>query len=368
MNILFDHQAFSLQSHGGISRYYCELASRLQHLGCAVEIVAPLHSNDHLRALGGVKIVGQYIPRIRYTMTARRRLNDTLSTLLIRRRPKIDLVHETYYSASRSDSLSTKRVVTVYDMIHEKFPSDFDPRDPTCLNKARAVQRADHVICISENTRQDLITLLNVAPEKTSVTYLASDFAEHALETTETPIASKPYIAYVGMRRGYKNFLLLLDAVAGSEPIRKEFDIVCFGGSAFTQAELEMVKRLGLQEKVHQRGGGDSALRAHYKNASIFVYPSAYEGFGIPPLEAMAMGCPVVCSNTGSLPEVVGDAAELFDPSDPSQLAWAIERALGQERRDELVRRGKERIKRFSWDNCARETLAIYQRISDISG
>lgn len=368
MNVLFDHQAFSLQSHGGISRYYCELASRLPRLGCAVEIVAPLHSNDYLRALREVKIVGRYVPRIRYTMTARRRLNDVLSTLLIRLRSKIDLVHETYYCASLAGSVATKRVVTVYDMIHEKFPSDFSPRDRTRLNKARAVQRADHVICISESTRQDLIALLNVAPEKTSVTYLACDFAEHVHAPTGSTAAAKPYIAYVGMRRGYKNFMLLLNAVASSEAIRKEFDIICFGGGAFTAGELEVVQRLGLQGKVHQRNGGDAALRAHYGSASIFVYPSAYEGFGIPPLEAMAMDCPVVCSNAGSLPEVVGDAAELFDPTDSFQLTLAIEQALGQKRRDQLIRSGRQRVKRFSWESCAMETLAVYKKVLNASG
>ncbi|GAB3316788.1 hypothetical protein GCM10027428_19360 [Haliea atlantica] len=123
--------------------------------------------------------------------------------------------------------------------------------------------------------------------------------------------------------------------------------------------------KLGLKRgQVQHHIGNDSSLRNFYRHASAFVYPSLYEGFGIPPLEAMANDCPVVSSRAGSMPEILGEAAEFFDPSDYNQLASAIETVVfSSNRRAELIRLGQERLKNYSWKRCAEETLEVYRRL-----
>jgi glycosyltransferase involved in cell wall biosynthesis len=175
----------------------------------------------------------------------------------------------------------------------------------------------------------------------------------------------EPYVLFVGKRRGYEDFEALLRAYAGAAALQREHLLVCFGDSPFSRGELRLIERLGIaRERVRHAAGGDAVLAAHYRHASLFVYPSRYEGFGMPPLEAMSLDCPVVCSNAASLPEVVGDAARMFDAGDAGALRAAMEAVLGsRELAAQLRRRGGERVKRFSWERCARQTRAIYASV-----
>ena len=128
--------------------------------------------------------------------------------------------------------------------------------------------------------------------------------------------------------------------------------------------EVAELTQLGLTNCVHQVSGDDGLLASYYQGATAFIYPSLYEGFGIPPLEAMNFGCPVVCSNTSSLPEVVGDAAVFFDPSSDESMRVAIEDLLRNDGlRTEMIRRGYARVQHFSWAKCAAETAAIYRQV-----
>ena len=148
-----------------------------------------------------------------------------------------------------------------------------------------------------------------------------------------------------------------------SQKIFKQFEIICFGGGRFTNIEWELFNQLGLKERIKQFSGNDELLGQLYNSASVFVCPSLYEGFGLPLLEAMAHDCPVICSNTSSLPEVVGDAAELFDPFDIDSIGNALEKILfSTERREELINLGTHQLKHFSWKKCAEETLQIYKQ------
>jgi glycosyltransferase involved in cell wall biosynthesis len=174
---------------------------------------------------------------------------------------------------------------------------------------------------------------------------------------------SKPYLLYVGHRGGYKNFEGFLRAYASSLWLSDNFNVVCFGGGIFSRDEVALIKSLRLSmNHVIQVNGGDNKLASVYRDAALFVYPSLYEGFGIPPLEAMSLGCPVACSNTSSIPEVAGDAAEYFDPYDLDSMRTAMELVLSSEvRLNELIKLGKFRCARFSWDRCAKETLSVYK-------
>lgn len=370
MTIVFDYQAFFMQRYGGISRYFSELAKHLHGesaMQADTHIVAPLHSNAYLAAAHGqFRKYGILRPNIPKTRRIARFINQAISPLIIDRiRP--DVIHETDYSHKKLGSSRVKRVITVHDMIHELFPQYFSQKSPFLEYKKLAISRADHVICISEHTRKDLIEIHGVDQSKTSVVHHGVALAQNtpspkALDRVSTRM---PFLLYVGLRGGYKNFQALAKAYASSPKLSKHFDIVCFGGPALTREELRSFERLNIPaDRIHYVTGDDALLARYYSNASLFVYPSLYEGFGIPPLEAMNYGCPVACSHTSSMPEVVGDAALLFDPYSADSMREAIETALFDTTvRDDLVRKGFERVRHFSWEKCARETFAVYQRL-----
>lgn len=367
MRIAFDHQIFGWQKYGGVSRYIYELAKGLStNSDHQVKILAPLCVNLYIaESPAGLDIAGINVPRLPRSGRAYRAINSLLVRPWLRKfNPAI--VHETYYSGIRLAPRQAKVVVTVHDMIHERFSTMFSRTDTTSREKALAVRRADHVICVSENTRRDLVELFGVSESKTTVVHHGFSLTGPVAQSGESWVPPRrPYFLYVGNRSGYKNFIGLLQAYAQSKILKDNYDVLCFGGGRLTENERRKIAELGLnQNVVYQRFGSDALLARLYKSATAFVYPSMYEGFGIPPLEAMAFGCPVTCSNASSIPEVVGEAAEFFDPNDSQAMRYAMERvATDSDLRQTLIKNGRERLQLFSWSRCAEETLAIYERI-----
>jgi glycosyltransferase involved in cell wall biosynthesis len=366
MRIAFDYQTFLLQEYGGISRYFCSLAQNLQK-AADVKIIAPLHINSYLSNLPPQLVSGRRICQIPKTGRLLRAANNLLYTPSVNRfRP--DVIHETYYSSNTYAQSSALRVVTVYDMIHERFSYLFQAKDYCTKAKRIAVNRADHVICISEHTRNDLLELFNVAENKISVIHLGYDsMAEKSNTDHNAPklVGGRPYILYVGFRGGHKNFKGMMKAFASSSMLRNNFYVVCFGGGVFKNNEIRQFQELGLNlDKIVQIGGGDEKLASYYRGATAFIYPSLYEGFGIPPLEAMSSNCPVICSNTSSVPEVVNDAGEYFDPNNVDSIRYAMELVLdSSERRSDLIAKGRVRCGIFSWSRTASETLVAYKQL-----
>lgn len=363
--IIFDFQIFSAQQFGGISRYYCELADELTaREGLDVSVLAPFYINEYLGGSHKFRKCGIKVPKIPKTVAVLGSLNRGVSSLFLGL-ANADIFHETYYSDRVLRAGTAKRVLTVLDMIHEKFPQHFSTNDRTPELKRLSVERADHIICISESTRKDLIDILRVPREKTSVVYLGHSF--HAENSTGmkavTSLQDKPYILFVGPRGGYKDFKSLLEAFSRDEKIHRNFRLICAGGSAFSESEQGLIRRLP-EGSVAQLFATDDVLASLYSHANAFVYPSLYEGFGIPPLEAMSYGCPVITTSGGSLPEVVGDAAEVFPAGSVDGLANALNQVLFSEaRRQELKAKGFERVKRFTWATCADETLKVYNSL-----
>lgn len=367
MRIAFDHQIFGWQEYGGISRYAFELAVGLSD-SCRQEvaIMCPLYVNRYLEKLPpGVIVSGRRVPAFVKSGRIYRALNSILAKPGMKRfRP--DIVHETYYSTRSSAPIESAVVLTVYDMIHERFPENFSAANPIRREKAAAVARADHVICISEQTRSDLIELLGVPEKKTSVVHLGFALTRKSDQISDNDVATRPYLLYVGNRGGHKNFEGFLRAYAGSLQLSRNYELVCFGGGGFTSKEFEVIAGLGISKsRVRQISGDDGLLGQYYRHARAFIYPSLYEGFGIPPLEAMNFGCPVVCSNASSIPEVVGDAAQVFDPISIDSMRASIERVVDDEElRSELIRRGTKRLDMFSWRRCAEQTLDVYRMVT----
>lgn len=367
LKIAYDHQIFGWQQYGGISRYFFELARNISASEMAdVAVISPIFVNAYLQsASDGLRVIGRNVPAIRRTGRLFRAANQLLAPALMRNFSP-DIVHETYYSKNRCAPKKSRVVLTVFDMIHERYPASFSAWDVTAREKALAVKRADHIICISEQTRSDVVEILNVNPDRTSVVHLGFSLTQgNAVKMTATAARNRPYLLYVGGRSGYKNFDAFIRAYASNDRIQSAFDVIAFGGGSFSAAELGLFSELGLRaDCVRQLAGDDARLADLYRHAEVFVYPSLYEGFGIPPLEAMSFDCPVVCSNTSSIPEVVGDAALFFDPNDVSSMENAlVEITASQELRNSLIARGRQRLNIFSWKKCAEETVDIYERV-----
>lgn len=359
MRIAFDHHIFATQEYGGISRYFVRLASDLAtRPGAAVQVVAPLHINAYLSEIPVEIASGR---RVAATRLNRRivRLVNAAAARPLQARFCPDIVHETYYAPSRAAPPRARIVLTVYDMIHEKFPSLFPASDRVAADKAVAIERADHILCISEHTRADLIAVHPHAARKSSVTLLGFD---PAAPVAFDPPQGRPYLLFVGQRRGYKNFAGLLEAFAMSPVLRGGFDLLSAGGGRFNDGEVAAIRAHGLDAQVRQIEADDAALHRLYAGAAVFVYPSLYEGFGIPPLEAMAACVPVVAMNISSIPEVCGAAAAYAEPGDPESLRAAIEDvALSASKSAQLVAVGTERLANFSWTKCADATAAVYR-------
>jgi len=367
MRVVFDHQIFTMQRYGGISRYFTRLVEQLDSFGVSAHVVAPIHQNQHLAELSAKQVSGVMVRRFPpKTARVALALNGCISKYLLPR-AQPDIIHETYYSSALVGHRSTRRVTTVHDMIHEKFPRDFRVDDLTSTYKRLAVQRADQVICVSHNTKRDLCEIFDIDPAKVTVVHLGFESFEPSMfEALNASGMQRPFLLYVGARSGYKNFSNFLQAVAINPVLQAGFDIVAFGGGAFSDSEMTRIKELGFADgAVKQFGGDDGLLGSLYGRAAALVYPSLYEGFGLPPLEAMACGCPVVTSNTSSIPEVVGEAGHFFDPTDIESIGQAIISVVSSpSRRETLVALGRERLRLFSWQRCAEQTRDVYELIS----
>lgn len=363
MRVSYDHQIFSAERYGGVARYFHELAKRVNRAqDMRASIIAPLYINRYLTETGA-PMRGLRVPEIPKMGVGVRVIDDLISSAAFRLSPP-DLLHETYYRPKSLAPRGCPVVVTVHDMIHEKFNGSFGAADQTSASKRSAVARADRVICVSEHTRADLIQMFDPDPQKIKTIHHGFSVSRTA-DPEIVPDVTRPYFLYVGQRTRYKNFGNLLTAYASSQRLRSDFDLVAFGATPFTQKEIVQIRAHGLSSAhIRYLSGDDALLGFLYRNATALVYPSIYEGFGIPPLEAMSLECPVLCSNTSSIPEVVAEAGLYFDPSRIEAIREAMETlASSAELGRQLRARGLARAEHFSWDKCASETVEVYREL-----
>lgn len=272
----------------------------------------------------------------------------------------------------------TPALLTVHDLSFVRDPESAAPTLRAYLNTVvpRSVARADHILADSQATRNDLLELYRAPADKVSVLYSGvdpvfqpvTDPAALAAVRAKYDLGTAPFIFSVSTLQPRKNHVRLIQAFAAlSQSLDASLQLVIAGGKGWLYDSIfAEVERRGLQERVRFPGFvADADLPALYSAARVLAYPSLYEGFGLPLLEAMACGTPVVTSTASCLPEVAGDAALLVDPFDVPALASALERTIADEAlRAGLIARGFARARAFTWEAAARQLIDLYRRLS----
>ena len=334
MKIEFDDIIFSLQKSGGASVYWREITSRISQMDDVV--VAKSTYNKWLR---GIPVISN-----------------------------ADVFHSSHFRVSVLNR--SKNVTTAYDLIYEKGLAANGPGSRLNLYERKVSYfTADAIICISESTKNDL---LQIYPELRArcpiyVIHLGIniDFTNSTSEET-VKLPHIPYLLYVGGRAGYKNFASAFEGYVASGLWRDGVKLICTG-KQFDESEVKLFKKIGVESMVVcEEHVSTARLHELYRNAYCLLYTSSYEGFGLPPIEAMSAGCPVIASNTSSIPEVVGDVGIMVNPFNHIDIAKAILLLENDEIRKDLSNRGIVRSQQFSWNKCAESHLKVYKEIAQL--
>lgn len=284
--------------------------------------------------------------------------------LLIKR--GIDVFFSPAHYAPRFSLIPT--VVTVHDLSYFYYPEEFLKKDLYKLENwtKYSVRKAEKVIAVSKSTKKDLMTYYEVPEKKIEVVYNGFEkLVPKKLQPTHYKLQPQKYILFVGTLQPRKNLLTLIKAYALFHRKHKDMKLVIVGKRGWMYHEIyKIVEKLHLTKDVVFTGyAPDETVVDLYKNAFCFVAPSYYEGFGIPTLEAMSFGTPVISSNTASLPEVGGPAALYFNPFEEKELLHHLETLLkDHDLRNKLIEKGYERVRHFSWEKCAQQTLEVLRK------
>lgn len=376
MRILFDYQAFEMQRFGGVSRSYAELFSHLPNEGCQCKLglkesdnayieqpgIKPLH-HTHNKYFNGRKWFKGQRTLTRRIMQAAGHENDGLNInqeycIKLLKKQQFDIFESTFFDPYFLPYLNGKPfVLTVHDMIPELLDVD----KPQAELKQLLCPLATHIHVPSQNTKDDLIRIMGIPSEK--ITVIPHGAPE--IPPKRKPIFDFPYLLYVGARWSYKNFEPFTTECTDIISQHPDLNVICTG-EPFSDEELKMLCKLGIREHVvNMPHVSEEQLQALYQHAIAFVYPSAYEGFGIPILEAFVNGCPVLLNNASCFPEIGGDAAIYFDINRKGDLSEHIMELLqySEEGRQQIINKGTQRAKCFSWEESAHKLKQIYENI-----
>lgn len=358
MKILYDHQIFASQAYGGVSRYFAEV---IRHIPSkAWEVTATL-SNNHYARHYGILDCHAFLPHINFRHKGRlmAEFGKPYSAYRLRY-GEYDIFHPTNFDSYYIAPLGLRPLVVTYH----------DTNFLTSQNRNRRMERqqqlslarADHIIAVSENTRHDLLSLFNLNPGKVSVVHHGVSRLEES-EFAHIKSLEYPYILYVGLRHAFKNFKAFAKAFSLIAHQYPEVHVVCTRQD-FSREELSLFRELGIEQRMHAVVADEVTLARLYSDALLFIFPSLYEGFGMPILEAMSYGCPCALSSASCFPEIAGDAALYFSPNDIGDMADSIEKLLySKSLRTKHSRLGLQRVTQFSWERCARKHLDIYSSL-----
>lgn len=365
ITVSFDREIFWAQRRGGVSRYFVELARQFaEHpaLGVETHLSAGRTINEHLHDLDPARH-----PLVRHVPTVfpLRPIANRAMRRAGRRAPEdwagSDILHHTHFAPEVvARTPGAVRVITVHDMIPALMP-DLPQAQTQAHRMRQAVQAADAVICVSHSTKSDLMRLWGESVEVPIIVVrhgVGEEFSPHGPRLA----LPAPYVMYVGTRGGYKDFDTFLRACATPEFRLEGIGLLCVGGGPFTSSEKRRIVDLGLAEAVEQRDLSSPDLPSAYRGALAYVCPSRYEGFGLPVLEALACGCPVVVADTPALREIGGEAVLSYPPGDAEALLAQLTEVLrsGDSQTDARSQRGVERAATFTWHAAARDTSEVY--------
>lgn len=367
-----------MQRLGGISRYYVELVDRYEkqpdmdvRLGVGEVLTFDLRGTrtyreqwprpSNLRR----KIYGVSKERagvdLMYWSNKRRSLDAV-------RKGDFDIFHPTYYDPYFLDTIGDKPFyLEVHDMTHEVYPEFFSLSTKIPDWKRALVERAARIVTVSDNTREDLIRFYGVEPGRVCTIRQGISLRPESSRPEDAPpgLPGK-YVLFVGTRSSYKNFYLFAEAAASYMAEDKDLCLVCAGGGPLTAEETRFLRRLGIDGRTRQYGIDDRSLCQLYKRARAFAFPSLYEGFGLPVLEAFACECPAILASAASLPELGGDAAAYFEPKSHDAMRETIARVVDDDDlRGRMIEKGLARSKLFSWDRTAEETKKVYREMME---
>lgn len=383
MKILYDHQTFTTQQYGGISRYFCELMEGLESLS-DISISLPLRYSFNENLINQPKLYKYWSNKSNFLSqplfsSIQKKMNINIlyhlqinqnESIRLLKNKDFDLFHPTGFDPYFLNHIEEKPfILTVYDMIHEKYPEYYSLQDQTTKWKKKLIEKADSIISISNNTKQDIIQYFDAEPDRISVIYLGNPLEQSLQESHQRKQHGKKmndtnYILFVGSRVRYKNFQFFVSSISPLLQKYPHLHLYCAGGGQFTPDEKSHLNNLHVLSKVHYIPINDNTMINLYKNAQAFIFPSLYEGFGLPILEAFSCGCPLIVSNSSPLSEIAGNAACYIEPTNALSIVRGVESVLTEpDYRAELIRKGYERLKLFSWERTARETKKVYENI-----
>ena len=378
MEIVLDGVIFEQQARGGIPRIYQEILPRICSLDPTSRILllthGPIRSKwpDHPQIIHRrLWPLNRYIQPGKYLWSFKKRVRSWIAGYSLTSHAH-EIWHSTHYTLPHK--WKGPILISAYDLLIERFAPIFDEPiyHQTRAEMRRCIAAADGVICISETTKKEIVDFYQTDSSKLYVVPLAHSEVFQPLPLSESkdelslqflPRGEKPFFLYVGKRGRYKNFKIILDAFEIWQQ-KAEVDLVVVGAE-WTAAEKEALTEKNLHAHVRLVGHVDDRnLCVLYNRAQALIYPSLYEGFGLPPLEAMACGCPVIASHMPTTLEVAGEVPIYFEPTARESLRDAFDIALNETQNEERVRAGLAHVKKYSWDHTAKETLNLYQLFS----
>ncbi|MFC3561742.1 glycosyltransferase family 4 protein [Pedobacter jamesrossensis] len=362
--ILFDHQIFSLQVYGGISRYFANIQQALEKEDDCSGRISVLYSKNYYIKNYQAPFQNSLGERLFSSQEKEYKWNKKYSKYLIGKN-NFDVLHPTYYEPYFLKKLKKPYIITVHDMIHELMPDSFSSNDITSVQKKEVIANAAKIITISETTKNDLKNIFDVEDHRIEVIYHGYQQKEQKFHSSQDSLQKDKYLLFVGARSGYKNFNRFVNAIAAFLKHKGNINLICAGGGTFQKEETKLFKKLEIEKYVTQLSASDQQLDALYANALAFIFPSIYEGFGLPILEAFQNRCPVALSSSACFKEIADDAAEYFDPMDEHSILTSVMKIIeSQENTSSLVEKGIKRLENFTPQACFDKTIALYKKIS----
>lgn len=357
MKIAYSYHGF-IQKVGGVSRYFYEIIKRISE-SHQIQVFTKYNTNLYLSTIS--------IPHTFFldkkNIKGRNRLRKLIENIYLYYNLKsvdIDLLHHTGEDPNVFKWTQKPIVITIHDCIPEMF---YTANKSRLDKRKKIIHKANAIICVSQNTKNDLLKFYpDLDRDKVFVVYHGA--ATGIGEKEYLNQMDFPYLLYVGSRYNeYKNFIFMLEAIY-SILIDYNIKLICTG-EPFNETEKQKIEEYNLQNYVINVGFvSEKQLSNLYHFAECFIYPSKYEGFGIPILEAFVHKCPVCLSNTSCFPEIAGEAACYFDPNSKNSIQSCVINLLRNSQLKKILKnKGEERVKLFSWDKACKQTLEVYKYV-----